>query len=162
MTSVPPIPTPEGEAKAGPVRRTILVVDDQEVLRNILIHVLTRQGYQVLSATDGLDALRTIVAYPGKIDIVITDLMMPIMDGDEFLEYLAVLRPRMKAICLSAASSEVSLRRAVLTLPKPFSLQGVVRTVTEVLAASPEPVQEADDVRGGTRRRTAAAVRQTP
>ncbi len=137
---------PEGTGPANPDRKTILVVDDQAVLRTILSHALGQLGYRVITAVDGLDAIRKIVAFPGTIDVLITDLMMPGMGGDELLDYVAVLRPRMKAMCLSATLTDVALHRGVLSLPKPFSLHTVVRTVTEVLAAAvPEPSRPAGD-----------------
>jgi len=130
------IPDAKGSGPVTPDRKTVLVVDDQAVIRTILSHALGQNGYRVLTATDGLDALRKIVDVPGTIDVLVTDLMMPRMGGEELLDYVAVLRPRMKTLCLSAGVTDVSLRRAVLSLPKPFSLQAVVRSVTEVLAAA--------------------------
>jgi two-component system cell cycle sensor histidine kinase/response regulator CckA len=141
-------------------RKTVLVVDDQEVLRKILIHALRQQGYQVLSAANGLEALRTIVSFSGRIDVLITDLMMPVMDGDELLAYVAVLRPEMKAICLSATVSELALRNSVLALPKPFSLQRVVQSVTEVLSAVPDANRKPGESGAAASRRPPAAGTQ--
>jgi len=146
MTKRRPAPEPAAGAKSAPGRKVILVVDDQAVLRTILSHVLTQRGYQVLTAVNGLDAIQTIVAYPASIDVLITDLMMPIMGGEELLEYAAVLRPQMKAICLTATVTDVSLQRAVLTLPKPFSLEAIAGSVAGVLAvAAPDSPARAEN-----------------
>ena len=113
---------PQNGCKPEPLRKTILVVDDQATIRNILTQVMRLQGYTVLSAIDGLDALKIVLDTPGRIDVLITDLSMPRMGGEELIEHTALLRPEMKTICLSAAFSSVSLKQAVLFLPKPFSL----------------------------------------
>lgn len=124
----------EPAVPAGSAWKTVLVVDDQASLRTILVRVLQNQGYRVLSAKDGLDAIRQVVGAATPIDLVITDLMMPVMSGEEFLEYLAVLRPATKVICLSATIPEVHLKGGVLYLPKPFSLKSVAQGVADILA----------------------------
>jgi len=68
--------------------------------------------------------------------VLITDLMMPLMSGEELIDLTLNLRPDVKPICLSAASSGVSLNRAVLFVPKPFSLRTIIEAVKEVLGAA--------------------------
>jgi two-component system, cell cycle sensor histidine kinase and response regulator CckA len=114
-------------------RKTLLVVDDQATIRNILIQVLKLEGYRVLSAVDGLDALETARQNPGKIDILITDLQMPFMGGEELIRKMTAARPETRVICLSAGFSEVSLSQDVLFLPKPFVLKELMATVRGVL-----------------------------
>jgi DNA-binding NtrC family response regulator len=114
-------------------RKTLLVVDDQATIRNILIQVLKLEGYRVLSAVDGRDALETASQNSGKIDILITDLQMPVMGGEELIHKLTALRPETRVICLSAGLSEVSLAQDVLFLPKPFVLKELMTTVRGVL-----------------------------
>jgi two-component system cell cycle sensor histidine kinase/response regulator CckA len=117
-------------------RKTLLVVDDQATIRNILIQVLKLEGYRVLSAGDGVDALETAAQNPGKIDVLITDLSMPFMGGEELIEKMTAVRPETRVICLSAGFTEVSLSRDVLFLPKPFSLKDVSDMVRGVLDGS--------------------------
>jgi DNA-binding response OmpR family regulator len=114
-------------------RKTLLVVDDQATIRNILIQVLKLEGYRVLSAVDGADALETASKNAGKIDILITDLQMPVMGGEELIRKLTAARPETRVICLSAGLSEVSLSEDVLFLPKPFVLKELTATVRGVL-----------------------------
>ena len=117
----------------GTRRKTLLVVDDQATIRNILTTVLKMEGYEVLSATHGLDALQVASGKQGKIDVLITDLSMPYMGGEELIQKLTAVRPETKVICLSAAFTKVSLEQAVLFLPKPFSIRAVVAMVKGVL-----------------------------
>jgi two-component system cell cycle sensor histidine kinase/response regulator CckA len=114
-------------------RRRILIVDDEPTIRNILIHVLKLQGYDVLVAMNGREALSVCTTDPGRIDVLISDLMMPEMDGVELIRRATGLRPEMATICLSASHADVSLDTSVLFLPKPFSLQAIVSTVRSAL-----------------------------
>lgn len=124
------------EKGTGTRRKTLLVVDDQATIRNILTQVLKLEGYRVLSAVNGVDALEAAAGNDGKIDVLITDLSMPIMGGEELIQRLTDVRPETKVICLSAAFTKVSLQQAVLFLPKPFSLKDVVAMVKGVLDGS--------------------------
>jgi len=115
------------------VGKTLLVVDDQATIRNILVQVLKLEGYEVLSGVHGLDALQKAGRYPGRIDILITDLMMPYVGGEELIRRLTDARPETRVICLSAALERVALSRDVLFLPKPFELKALVNMVEGVL-----------------------------
>ena len=124
------------EKGTGTRRKTLLVVDDQATIRNILVQVLKLEGYQVQCAVDGLDALEVASAIPGKIDVLVTDLSMPRMGGEELIKTLTAARPETRVICLSAAFTKVSLAEDVLFLPKPFSLKTLVSMVKGVLDGS--------------------------
>lgn len=117
-------------------RKTLLVVDDQATIRTILVQVLKLEGYKVLSAAHGLDALETASQNAGKIDILITDLQMPFMGGEELIQKLTGTRPETRVICLSAGLTKVSLSQDVLFLPKPFSLKDLTTMVRGVLDGS--------------------------
>lgn len=117
-------------------RKRILVVDDEPTIRNILIHVLRLQGYEVLVAMNGREALDFCTVDSGRIDVLISDLMMPEMDGEELIKRTMALRPEMATICLSAARAGVTLDTSVLFLPKPFSLHSIVSTVKSALEGS--------------------------
>jgi two-component system cell cycle sensor histidine kinase/response regulator CckA len=124
------------EKGTGTRRKTLLVVDDQATIRNILVQVLKLEGYDVRSAVHGLDALEVAAGIPQKIDVLLTDLSMPYMGGEELIERLTAERPETRVICLSAAFTEVALAQDVLFLPKPFSLKAVVSMVKGVLDGS--------------------------
>ena len=124
------------EKGTGTRRKTLLVVDDQATIRNILVQVLKLEGYQVRSAIDGVDALQVASEVPGKIDVLLTDLSMPRMGGEELIQRLTGLRPETRVICLSAGFTKVSLAEDILFLPKPFSLKTLVSMVKGVLDGS--------------------------
>ena len=133
MTKIRRNAADESGAKGQIPRKTILVVDDEATIRNILVQVLRLRGYRVLSAMNGVDALKILRDPQDCIDVLITDLMMPLMTGKELIETVLTSHPHVKPICLSASSTVLSLNRSVLFLPKPFSLQAIVESVREVL-----------------------------
>src|SRR5579872_3286323 len=114
-------------------RRRILVVDDDPTIRNILVQVLRLQGYEVEAASNGAEALERWSGDPERFDVLITDLMMPLMTGKELIERVRVLQPDVRVICLSATYSDTWLDLSVLFVPKPFSLRGIVALVKSAL-----------------------------
>jgi len=114
-------------------RRRILVADDDATIRNIIVQVLKLQGYEVDAATNGTEALELCAAAPRPYDVLVTDLMMPLMGGKELIERARGLEPALRVICLSASFSEASLDCSVLFLPKPFSLRAIVALVKSAL-----------------------------
>ncbi len=79
-----------------PKEKTILLVDDFEIIRNLNEEVLRRHGYNVLTANYGKDALQVAQEYAGPIDLLLTDVKMPGMNGRELADQLTALRPQMK------------------------------------------------------------------
>ena len=114
-------------------QKTLLVVDDEATIRTILVTVFKQAGYRVLCASNGVQAMEVINALPDPIDVLITDLTMPLMAGDELIERATAVRPELKVLCLSAAFTAVSLKESVLFLPKPFELKAVVSLVRSAL-----------------------------
>ena len=114
-------------------QKTLLVVDDEATIRTILVQVFKQAGYRVLCASNGVQAMEVVNALPDPIDVLITDMTMPLMEGDELIERATAVRPGLKVICLSAAFSAVSLEKSVLFLPKPFGLKAVVSLVRSAL-----------------------------
>jgi len=113
--------------------RRILVVDDDPTIRNILVQVLKLQGYEVEAACNGADALAHCPPEAQPFDVLITDLMMPLMDGKELIGRVRVLYPDVRVLCLSATYSNTWLDLSVLFVPKPFSLRGIVALVKSAL-----------------------------
>ena len=113
--------------------RRILVVDDDPTIRNILVQVLKLQGYEVEAACNGADALGHCTGIARPFDVLITDLMMPLMDGKELIGRVRVLYPDVRVLCLSATYSSTWLDLSVLFVPKPFSLRGIVALVKSAL-----------------------------
>ncbi len=128
----------------GPVRETILVAEDEDSLRRLMEAFLVEQGYGVLSATSGKDALDAAEAHPGCVDLLITDVTMLGMNGHQLAERLQRQHPRLKALFISGYTD----RQSEDCLLKPFSraaLLGRVRTLLD------SPAMRGEDIVGSTR-----------
>jgi PAS domain S-box-containing protein len=129
--------TREPVARAGG-SETVLVVEDQENVRRLITFALRSQGFRVLEAADGTAALLEAGRYPGTIDLLLADVIMPDMTGKDVAEQLIVLRPTMKVLYVSGYSGEVIAHRGVLDgdvayLPKPFTPAELLSKVRQVL-----------------------------
>jgi two-component system, cell cycle sensor histidine kinase and response regulator CckA len=117
---------------------TILLVEDEESVRQLVRDTLTAKGYQVVDADNGEAGLAAAHSHTGKIDLVITDVVMPGMGGRELVKQLATTHPRTKVLYLSgytedAIVSDGSIEKGTAFLQKPFTLQNLSRKVREVL-----------------------------
>jgi CheY-like chemotaxis protein len=117
---------------------TIMVVDDETSIRNLLSRFLTKSGYKVLESADGRDALEQLRHC--KIDLLISDIVMPERDGLEILRSIRRDFADLKIIVMSGAFEGRFLRTAEMlgahaTLQKPLRLNLVLETVQEVLTA---------------------------
>lgn len=116
-------------------RKSILVVDDEEIIREFLTEVLN-DDYNVSLAKDGDDAINQLTG--GAFDLVITDLKMPKVSGDEVVKYIQEQHPGTPVIIISgystlyAASQSVN-HGAIAFLAKPFSIVDLTRAVDEAL-----------------------------
>ncbi len=124
-----------GELTGG--NETILVVEDDEKVRNIAKEILTQFGYQVIEAANGLQAYNLIKKKKVKIDLLLTDLIMPKMNGRELAEKLQPLYPDLKIIyCSGYTDGQITNELGadhINFLSKPFSTEGLLRKVREVL-----------------------------
>ena len=117
---------------------TVLVVEDQDGIRDIVRESLRRNGYKVLIAVDGNQALQMASAYPDPIHLLVTDLVMPNIGGRELAQRLTPLRPKMKVLFMSGYSEHSALDNeegdaSATILQKPFSLDALARNVRRVL-----------------------------
>ncbi len=117
---------------------TILLVEDEELVRVLARDVLRGHGYTVLEARDGADAMGVAVSHRGPIHLMITDVVMPHMGGQEVAVSLAPLLRDMKVLFISGYSDEAIVRHGILSpesrfLQKPFRLDALLRKVREVL-----------------------------
>jgi DNA-binding NtrC family response regulator len=123
----------------------VLVLDDEEEVLNVLMRALRRAGHEPLGAEDGLEGLHVVRTQP--IDLVVTDLVMPEVDGLQFIKELAHLRPGTPVIAISGGGvwdarsllEVAGTLGAVRTLSKPFELPEFLSLVDEVLATKPPP-----------------------
>ena len=97
-----------GEVPRG--RGTVLVVDDEELVRRMAKAALERHGYQVVEAADGRSAIEVLKRHPGTISAVLLDLSMPVMSGDEALPELLRIRPDVKILVTSGYSEAETIR----------------------------------------------------
>jgi len=120
---------------------TVLVVEDELALRELARTVLENRGYQVLSASNGQDALRVVREHQGTaIRLVITDVIMPLMDGKVMAECLKTSHPDLKILFTSGYTHDAIAHHGVLEvgiefLPKPYSLASLSNKVRELLDA---------------------------
>jgi GAF domain-containing protein/CheY-like chemotaxis protein len=133
-------PGPVGSAVAAPLRgmETILLVEDEEAVRDLARDLLQARGYTVLEARDGAEALRVAEQHPGPIHLTLTDVVMPEMTGRQLAERLAVLRPAVKILYMSGYTDNAVVHHGVLDpgtefLQKPFTAAVLARKVREVL-----------------------------
>jgi PAS domain S-box-containing protein len=117
---------------------TVLLVEDEESVRQLVRETLAAKGYRVVEAENGESGIATAAQHDGKIDLVITDVVMPGMGGRELVRQLAQTRPQTKVLYLSgytedAILSEGSVESGAAFLQKPFTLQSLSRKVREVL-----------------------------
>ncbi len=132
-------------APAVPVRgaaETILLVEDEQLVRNLTREILVRNGYAVLEAADGLEALGAAGSYDGPIHLMVTDVVMPRMSGRELVEQILPLRPEMRVLYVSGYSEEAIAHQGQLTpgielLPKPFTPGVLTAKIREILDRRP-------------------------
>ena len=117
---------------------TVLLVEDEESVRQLVRDTLAAKGYRVVEAENGEAGLAAAAQHQGKIDLVITDVVMPGIGGRELIKQLAELRPETKVLYLSgytedAIISEGTIERDAAFLQKPFTLKSLSQKVREVL-----------------------------
>jgi DNA-binding NtrC family response regulator len=123
----------------------VLVLDDEDEVRSVLMRALQRAGYEALGAANGLEGLQ--VARTQPLDLVVTDLVMPEVDGLEFIRELGRLRPGMPVIAISGGGvwdarsllTVAGTLGALRTMSKPFELAEFLSLVAEVLATRLPP-----------------------
>jgi CheY-like chemotaxis protein len=123
-------------------RETILVVEDEPAVRKLAATVLQKNGYNVLEAADPGQAVRIAREHGARIDLLLTDVIMPEMNGKELYSKIVDLRPQIKVIFMSGYTDDVIAHHGVLDeglhfLQKPFSIGALARTVVGVLDAQP-------------------------
>ncbi len=117
---------------------TVLVVEDQEQVLNLAKSVLSKRGYTVLAARSPEEALDLAKAHPGNIALLLTDVVMPSMNGKELSKKVGADRPGLKTLFMSGYTANVIARHGVLDqgihfLQKPFTIHGLSAKVREVL-----------------------------
>jgi two-component system, cell cycle sensor histidine kinase and response regulator CckA len=147
------LPTERGGAPAVPVvamdpalprgdGRTVLVVDDEEAVRAMTRRTLETYGYEVLEARNGAEAVAVFTQHRDRVDVVLTDMMMPIMDGTATIHALRAVEPDLPIVGASGLHGDGEVAQAAGAgvahfLTKPFTSRSLLETLAEVLADPP-------------------------
>jgi hypothetical protein len=136
-----PAPTPPAGVATG--HETILVAEDDDEVRRLVCFVLAKQGYTVLEAAGGPEALELFNAHAAEVDLVLTDVLMPKMSGPQLVDKLMSVRPGIKTLFMSgyseaAVTSNGSLHPEAAFLAKPFTAESLAAEVRKVLD-TPQP-----------------------
>jgi two-component system, cell cycle sensor histidine kinase and response regulator CckA len=126
-----------------PARETLLVVDDEEMVRRLAVRILVGQGYRVLDVNSGDEAVRMLQRAAHRIDGVLTDLAMPGLGGRQLGETISRCWPRVRVIYMSGFPAKRMVNEGALNpsdpfVQKPFTAEQLTRKVREVLA---QPIQ---------------------
>jgi CheY-like chemotaxis protein len=116
----------------------VLVVDDEEIVRETAREALERYGYEVLMAESGPAAIGIFSTHPGKIAAVLLDMSMPGMSGGEVLPELLRIRPEVKIVVSSGDSETEAMKRlqgkrVAGFIPKPYTAVGLAKKIAEAL-----------------------------
>jgi CheY-like chemotaxis protein len=146
--AIDPDPAQEAVPGSDAVARgteTVLVVEDEHAVRTLAVRALTSAGYRVLQAANGEDAIAAAAAHDGDVHVLLTDVVMPGMNGREVADVLTTSRPGIRVVYMSGYAEDAVLRQGVIRdglpfLSKPFDAPHLARMVRSVLdGAAPAP-----------------------
>jgi PAS domain S-box-containing protein len=117
----------------------VLITEDEDTIRALSRRILEREGYTVIEARDGREAIRVAAGYPSRIDLLITDMVMPNLGGSELFAHLRLLRPDLRVLFVSGYTDEDLIRRGLedagsAFLQKPFTAKALAAAAKESLA----------------------------
>ncbi len=166
MESAAPVAAPPKFQRVEPGTETILLVEDEANLRYLARQYLEKQGYKVIEAADGAVAMQIAVAHEAVIHLLLTDVIMPGMNGRELAQRISQIRPNVKILYMSGYTENVigqngTLDEGVRLLQKPFNLRDLKMMVREVLDATPTPPEVAMSMQS-VEHQPALRARQTP
>ncbi|MFQ5425844.1 MAG: PAS domain S-box protein, partial [Gaiellales bacterium] len=134
-----PAPLESGDELRG--HETILLVEDSDTVRNLMRRYFEKQGYTVLAAASGTDALQVAAGHGDPIDLLVTDVVLPRMDGHELSQLLKRLQPDLEVLFVSGFSEDTLSRHGVVAsdidlIQKPFSPPTLLRAARRVLSGA--------------------------
>jgi CheY-like chemotaxis protein len=137
LASVEPAAGPRSAPDAGPGSETLLIVEDETVVRDLVASTLAKDGYHLLLAASAEEALSIAAEHIGPIDLVVTDVIMPGKSGIELANTLVEQRPGLPVLLMSGYTGETlevdGLRQRTMRLQKPFTPRELRQRVREVL-----------------------------
>ncbi|HWR52001.1 MAG TPA: response regulator [Bryobacteraceae bacterium] len=122
-----------------PIRETVLLVDDEPQVVTLVREMLIREGYSVMDASAGSEALDLVKTRDTRIDLLLTDIVMPDLNGRDLADQIKRLRPGLKVLYMSGFMKETILKyygisiTGIPFLQKPFTRETLSRKVREVL-----------------------------
>ena len=122
--------------------KTVLIVDDEEAVRSVARNTLQRRGYRTIEAADGREALEVYRRFVGEVSLVLLDLTMPYMNGEEVLRELKIIRPSVKVLLSSGFNEVEAVRRFTGKglagfLQKPYSAAVLAETIKRIITDEP-------------------------
>jgi CheY-like chemotaxis protein len=122
-------------------KETILLAEDEEGVRELISHILTQQGFKVLEASNGHEALEVCRQHHSELHLLITDLIMPRMSGRELADQITALRPEVAVLFISGYTDDALVRRGETFgrtgfLQKPFVPSELLQKVRQLLDAN--------------------------
>ena len=125
-------------------RPTVLLVDDEEDLRDIMRRMLERRGFATLVAGDSTEAIATCREHEGDIDVFVTDLGLPGVSGGDLARTAADLRPAMGVVYISGLPKDIAVTKGLigddaLLVKKPFTSEHLIEALRRVIDEGPEP-----------------------
>ncbi len=138
-TESPKVLNPESH---GSVKQTILLVEDEEMVRGLMSEVLEREGYKVLPCSHPKEAIETSQRYCGGIDLLLTDVVMPGMNGCDMASRIREIIPDVRVVFMSGYTEHALSRDGEIDpqfeyLQKPFTLRTLTRKLARVLGHAP-------------------------
>jgi hypothetical protein len=126
-------------ASAGGTGETILVVEDEPAMREVTRRILSRSGYQVITAANGREAIQAATSHDGGIDVLVTDIVMPQMLGQEAAERIRALRPGVKVLFMSGYTRGLLDSKGIAAgdvnlIEKPFTEESLLTRLRQVMA----------------------------
>lgn len=131
----PPGAIPPATGRPGLATERILLVDDEEVLRRLARSVLSRQGYEVVEASDPAEAIAIAARTPDSFDLILADVMMPGMRGYEMIGFIRPHQPRARVLYMSGYAGEIAdaADRVKPLLPKPFRPRQLLDEIRRII-----------------------------
>lgn len=136
-----------GAAQIPRGSETILLVEDEDQVREIAREMLIALGYKVLSAEHGARGLALAEQFPGTIHLTITDVVMPQLSGREMIEHLSLVRPNMKVLYMSGYTDDAIVRHRLLDkhtefMQKPFATEAFAQKIRKLLDSPLNPGEQ--------------------
>lgn len=124
-----------GEPAEEPIAssETILLVEDEPAVRSLFAQALRHAGYKVIEARNGAEAIDLFDGVSGQIDLLLTDIRMPLLSGSELAEKLVVRRPDLRMLFISGYAATLELGPNAALLQKPFVRADLLRAVRDIL-----------------------------